>query len=256
MERVAFLVDRTGERIDCMLNPESFEVRRLAGVRRHSTGSGQLVGAGLSDDPLLFTGGGRTELTLDLVFDVELLDGHSAAQDVRALTRPLWRLAENSDEDRGAVRPPLVRLVWGKTWNVPAVIVAAAERFDAFDSTGVPRRSWLRVKLVRVAEESTMEGYGDTGGSGAAEIVASAGPGGSARGASGGSVSANRGAAVQAIGDGEADAGFTGVRLDLLATEAMGSPAAWRRLADHNGIDNPLAVAPGSVLGVPDGGRP
>src|SRR5262245_20371993 len=128
MERIAFLVDRTGERIDCMLNPETVQVRRLAGVRPHATASEQLVGAGLSDDPLLFTGGGRTELVLELVFDVDLIDGRSAPDDVRALTRKLWQLAVNSDEEFGGVRPPLIRLVWGKTWNVPAVIVSVAER--------------------------------------------------------------------------------------------------------------------------------
>ena len=33
MERVAFIVDATGERIDCLLNPETLAVRRQAGVR-------------------------------------------------------------------------------------------------------------------------------------------------------------------------------------------------------------------------------
>ena len=74
MERVAFLVDKTGERIDCMLNPESVTMTRLAGVRTRGTTSGQLTGTGLADDPLQFTGGGRTELTLDLLFDVDFVD--------------------------------------------------------------------------------------------------------------------------------------------------------------------------------------
>src|SRR5262249_26083550 len=119
MERVAFIVDASGERIDCLLNPESFEIKRLAGVRARSSAGGLLVGAGLADDPLLFTGGGRTEILLDLMFDVDLVESRVGPRDVRALTRPLWRLAENSTHERGSVRPPLVRLVWGKTWNLP-----------------------------------------------------------------------------------------------------------------------------------------
>ena len=87
MERVAFLVDRTGERIECLLNPETVEVRRSAGVRRHTSASGQLVGAGLSDDPLLFTGGGRTELELELMFSVDLIETSVAPDDV---TPPPW----------------------------------------------------------------------------------------------------------------------------------------------------------------------
>ncbi|GAB3853485.1 hypothetical protein [Dactylosporangium cerinum] len=48
MERVAFIVDATGERIDCLLNPETFDVKRLAGIRASDTG----------DDAVRFTGGG------------------------------------------------------------------------------------------------------------------------------------------------------------------------------------------------------
>ena len=87
MERVAFIVDETGDRIDCLLNPETVEIKRLAGVRPRQSAQGQLVGAGLADDPLLFTGGGRTELTLDLVFDVELVESAAGPADVRAMTR-------------------------------------------------------------------------------------------------------------------------------------------------------------------------
>ena len=72
MERIAFLVDATGERIDCLVNPETLVVRRLAGVRPAAL-PGAVVGGGV-DDTLLFTGGGRTELVLDLLFDVDLVE--------------------------------------------------------------------------------------------------------------------------------------------------------------------------------------
>ncbi|MEK8105501.1 hypothetical protein NKG94_10825 [Micromonospora sp. M12] len=94
---------------------------------------------------MVFTGGGRTELVLDLLFDVDFVEAQLRPADVRVLTRPLWMLAENSTTEHGWLRPPLVRLVWGKTWNVPGVIIAVAERFDAFTGTGSPRRSWLRL---------------------------------------------------------------------------------------------------------------
>lgn len=246
MERVAFLVDATGQRIDCMLNPETVEMRRLAGVRRHVTASGQLVGAGLSDDPLLFTGGGRTELDLELMFSVDLLDIRTAPSDVRDLTRHLWLLAENTAEQRGGVRPPSVRLVWGKTWNVPVVVVSIAERFDDFDSTGVPRRSWLRVRLVRVAGAPPTA----LGRQGAMQVASATGPEPSP-GTGDGAPASARPVAVRAMGDGGADADFTGVRPDLLALTALGDPSRWRDLMAHNGIDDPLQVPPGTVLAVP-----
>jgi hypothetical protein len=238
MERVAFLVDGTGERIDCLLNPETFEVRRLAGVRPRSTTGGQLVGAGQADDPLQFTGGGRTELLLDLLFDVALVEARRQPVDVRALTGRLWALAENSAQERGAGRPPLVRLVWGKTWNVPGVIVAVSERFDAITDTGVPQRSWLRLKLVRVVESAAAvpATFEDA-------LVAAPGTG-SAPGA-------GRPEAVPAVGDGRAEPGYSGVRVDLLAAEGLDDPLDWRRLADHNQLANPLDIPAGTVLTVP-----
>ncbi len=245
MERVAFLVDETGERIDCLLNPETFEVTRLAGVRAQGSASGQLVGTGLADDPLLFTGGGRTTVVLDLLFDVDLVEQQVRPTDVRALTRRLWMLAENSAEEHGGVRPPLVRLVWGKTWNIPGIIVAVAERFDAFDADGSPRRSWLRMKLARVTESAAEARESFEAELARARAQQAAGAAGSPAGGA---------TAVQAVGDGRVEPGFSGVRFDLLATDGLGSPFLWRELAAYNNIANPLDVPPGTVLAVPPAG--
>ncbi|MBG6065493.1 CIS tube protein [Micromonospora ureilytica] len=234
MERVAFLIDSSGERVDCLLNPETVQVTRLAGVRQRGAGGGQLTGSGLADDPLVFTGGGRTELVLDLLFDVDFVEAQLRPADVRVLTRPLWMLAENSTAEHGWLRPPLVRLVWGKTWNVPGVIIAVAERFDAFTGTGSPRRSWLRLKLVRAAETADQAEAGF-----AEELAAASTP------------TAAPGSAVIAAGDGAAEPGRSGVRFDLLANDALGSPLRWRLLAEHNRITDPLAVPAGTTLAVP-----
>jgi hypothetical protein len=234
MERVAFLIDTTGERVDCLLNPETVQVTRLAGVRHRGAGGAQLTGSGLADDPLIFTGGGRTELVLDLLFDVDFVQAQVRPADVRMLTRPLWMLAENSAAEHGWLRPPLVRLVWGKTWNVPGVIVAVAERFDAFTGTGSPRRSWLRLKLVRAAETADQAQAGF-----AEELAAASTP------------AAAPGGAVVAAGDGATEPGHAGVRFDLLANDALGSPLRWRLLAEHNRITDPLAVPAGTTLAIP-----
>src|SRR5260221_630544 len=81
VERIAFLVDATGERIDCLVNPETLVIRRLAGVRQAAL-PGAVIGTG-GDDMLLFTGGGRTELVLDLLFDVDLVEPTHRPSDVR-----------------------------------------------------------------------------------------------------------------------------------------------------------------------------
>lgn len=235
MERVAFLIDETGVRVDCLLNPETVQVTRLAGVRSRSSAAGSITGQGLADDPLVFTGGGRTELVLDLLFDTDFVESQAPPTDVRVLTRPLWMLSENSATEHGWVRPPLVRLVWGKSWNVPGIIAAIAERFDAFTIGGTPKRSWLRLKLIRVAEsaDQAQEGF-------EAELALASTP-------------AAPGTAVVATGDGTSgpEAGYSGTRFDLLAHDALGSPLRWRLLAEHNRIANPFEVPAGTALAVP-----
>src|SRR5262249_52942908 len=150
MERVAFLVEKTGERIPCLLNPASVVVRRLAGVRARQSSSGPLTGSTLKDDPLLHTGGGMTGILFDLLFYVFLAEADVTVGDVRDLTRPLTDLAEGSESDDGYSQVPLVRFVWGKCWNVLGVVTAVAERLEYFTAEGAPQRSWLRMRLVRV----------------------------------------------------------------------------------------------------------
>src|SRR3954464_1351030 len=114
MERVAFLLERSGERISCLLNPENLEARRTAGLRIRQGAGGFLTGLARSEDPLIATGGGVTEYDLHLLFDVEVaregrspnasnasdaspgVSGPADDDDVRALTRPLWDLTENA----------------------------------------------------------------------------------------------------------------------------------------------------------------
>jgi hypothetical protein len=220
MERVTFVVERTGERIPCLLNPEFLEVRRVAGLVRRRAASGSIIGNPRTDDPLVATGGGTTEYELKLLFDVDLFatsavtgavapvaapaavaaspaegtaapsaalqgtaeDGAAASPgdpaspgppqppdgarpplvppptprpsvDVRTLTQPLWALAENGVPVAGNLAPQRVRFVWGRSWNVPGVIVAIAERLECFDAQGVPKRSWLSLRMRRVEEE-------------------------------------------------------------------------------------------------------
>jgi hypothetical protein len=80
MERVMFLIEGSEERIACLLNPESLEIRRRAGIQPRRLANGVLGGAGLVDDPLLCTGGGSTELRLDLLFDVSVAGSSHASE--------------------------------------------------------------------------------------------------------------------------------------------------------------------------------
>jgi hypothetical protein len=204
VERVTFVLERTGARVSCLLNPEALEARRAAGVVRRRGAGGAVLGNPRPDDPLIATGGGVTEYDLKLLFDVDIanegrgarviatppvavpppesvapiepimvaltdselppppaIDAPAVVQpepavplviDVRALTQPLWAFAETGDAVDGAVAPQRVRFIWGKSWNIPGVVLAVAERLERFDAYGVPKRSWLSLRLRRVEE--------------------------------------------------------------------------------------------------------
>lgn len=262
MERVAFHVESTGDRIPCLLNPDSLVIRRSVGVRRRRSLMGPAPSHLLADDPLLFTGGGTTELELELLFDVELAatareplaaasadpERATAPTDVRELTSPLWRMAEQVEAATGGfVRPPVVRLVWGKAWNLPAIVSAVAERLERFGPDGAPRRSWMRLRLLRVAESAA-------GPRPAAPTTRDAGPeqiavhqvvGAGASGA----------APAPAAGP-SSEVAVPGERLDELAQRYYGDPSLWRLIAEANGIDDPLHVTPGAVLRIPPRSAP
>lgn len=239
MERVAFLVEETGERIECLLNPDSVVVRRLAGVRPRQSSSGPLTGAALKDDPLLYTGGGMTEILLDLLFDVTLVATNTTVEDVRDLTGPLTKLAEGDKGVDGYGRPPLVRFVWGKSWNVPGVVAAVAERLEYFTSGGVPRRSWLRMRLVRVGETSQAESQDLDDDLLISDIPDEA------------DVAPDELRFYQLRGTGEGEELSSSERLDEVAASHYGDPAWWRVIATFNGIHNPWDISAGQVLMIP-----
>jgi hypothetical protein len=278
VERVAFLVEKTGERIQCLLNPESVVARRSAGIRSAGVPGHRLTGAELTDDPVLFTGGGRTEIELDLLFDTSLLPGPatavqssqtsgqlgsqqadafagsglpapSAPVDVRSLTGPLWRLAENAGSEGAFGSPPLARFVWGKSWNVLGVISAIAERVEQFDPDGTPARSWLRLRLLRVGESITADDQ-PAPTPNALESAATA-----PLGAQGSPSDAAAEVAHEVLGDGSTNDDGTparGERLEAIAARYYpGQPWMWRFLAVVNDLDYAPWVPAGTVLRIP-----
>lgn len=230
MERVSFLIDKNDRRIACLLNPSSVEFRRRAGVHRRVSIGGDLTRPDGTDDPLLFTGGGTTELRLELLFDVGIEGSTVESRDVRELTAPLWALTENIDVEHGRARPPLVRFVWGKAWNVPGVIAEIAERLERFTTEGVPTRSWVTMRFVRDVPQVV-------------EITAPPPPTNPSRE----SLTSDeiRIHEVQDAGDGE------GERLDEIAARYYGDPSWWRVLATLNDLDDPGELEAGSELVVP-----
>jgi len=242
MERVAFLLEETNERVACLLNPESVVLRRVAGVSSRRSIGGSLSGSQLADDALLYTGGGMTEMFLNLLFDVALAETKTEVNDVRDMTSPLWNMAENSGSAKTYGEPPRVRFVWGKSWNIPGVITSVSEHLDYFDSTGTPLRSWIRMRFLRVIEPT-------------GEDLAKPPP----------PPTGEETAAADILQDLQTRADVTGnevkvhtyaagERLDQLVRQQYGfygHPALWRLVASYNNISDPLNIPSGTILQFP-----
>jgi len=283
MERVALLIEETGERLSCLLNPENLLVQRQAGLRPRRSSSGPLSGAALTDEPLLYTGGGFTELRLDLLFDVSISGSSIQSRDVRDLTGPIWALAENRSSSAsssslpslggdtlpfagagatpvtspfstpGYATVPHVRFIWGKVWNIRAVVLAVAERLEQFAASGEPGRSWMRLRLRRVADDvhasapraqPLLDGFElPTGDEEIPDeeilmhpLVISPGEGTTA---------------ATAESTGEVPPPEASERLEQLAERYFGDSALWRLIAAFNKIIDPLKPIVGDFLRIP-----
>lgn len=240
MERATFLIGSTGAQIGFLLNPESLVVRRVAGVLSRRSIGVSATSAALRDDPVVFTGGGVTEISLQLLFDVSVPGSSVRTEDVRDLTGPLWRLSESASVIDGVLQPEVARLVWGKFVNEAVVVVAVAERLEHFSASGAPRRSWLAMRLRRVPDDAAaarprapavpLATPGSENGQ-VADLHAVVG-GGKTVGADGGD-------------------GGPGERLDELAARLYGDPSQWRALARANDLDDPLHLPGGTILQLP-----
>jgi len=229
--RVAFLIEETGERIGCMLNPQSLLLQRRTGVQSRHTVAGSVNGERFKDDQLLYTGGGKTELTLDLLFDVGVNGSSVQSDNVCDLTAPIWRLSENAQHQGCQSQPALCRFIWGKFWNIPAVVTAVAERLDLFDSDGIPKRSWLRMRLQRLTEQ----------------IMPSRASSPQSATQTSAAIGAEASLVEQEIVGGE----VSGERLDQLAHHYYQDCSLWRYLAIFNNLADPMHIPDGMVLEIP-----
>jgi hypothetical protein len=178
-------------------------------------------------------------MELDLLFDVTLAGSTVTTEDVRELTVPLWNLAENTANSQGFGELRRVRFLWGKYWDVPGVIIAVAERLEHFTPEGAPRRSWLRLRLLRVDDGTAATATAET--SGAAAMSLEELPDDLTD-------SEEEWEVYETLGTGE---GGSGERLDQLSDEFYGDPSLWRLIAKANDVDDPNQISSGTALQIP-----
>lgn len=163
--------------------------------------------------PLKFSGGAPANLKLQLLFDTyEAHERNKAGEDVRKYTKDLWDMMKI---DPGKKEPPYVRFTWGDFWSFEAVIESISQKFVLFDADGRPLRAILDVGFKQITDEGQYPRQNPTSGGSPDERI-------------------------RTVREGET--------LMLIAYEEYGSSSAWRQLADHNGIADPLRPQPGQQL--------
>ena len=138
-------------------------------------------------------------------------DTSDRREDVRDSTRQVAALLENEPTTHA---PPILLFSWGGL-NFKGVLESLGQRFTLFTENGTPVRATL---IVSFKEYEPVQ------------------------------IEIRRGLfitppALRNIGEGQ--------RLDQLASQLLGSAAAWREIAVANNIDNPRRLTPGTAIVVP-----
>jgi hypothetical protein len=198
-------------------NPERYTVTK-------SVQFAEVTIPGLESPVQQFVRGQAEKVTFELHFDTTAHGMLDDVKDVRTETAAIYDLLKVRKKTHA---PPRCKLTWGKGQifsfgagiNPWCVLESVSEEFTLFSPGGVP----LRAKLtVTFREAWTVEEQ-------IAEIAKH---------------SPER-TKVKTLA--------TGKTLSHLAAEEYGDPGLWRPIAEDpaNNIDNPRAVAPGTVLQVP-----
>jgi hypothetical protein len=112
--------------------------------------------------------------------------------------------------------PPTLTFTWGSMFTFPCVITKVDATYCMFDPTGIPIRAKVTIALQE--HPTKLDGTNPTSGS---------------------------------VGELRARVLVSGDTIQSIAHQEYGKPGLWRKLADLNGIDDPMRVAPGTVLHIP-----
>ncbi|MBF6606462.1 MAG: LysM peptidoglycan-binding domain-containing protein [Chloroflexi bacterium] len=192
-------------------NPTQISTSKAASWRRPTTRA-----ASSAADPE-FTGSQPQTVDMELFFDA----WNDPAGDVSTSVNKLlgWTRPTDASRQRQLPRPPAVEFQWGVSRALQGFrgyLKSVAAQYTMFRADGVPIRATCKVTIEEIPTEPSAQNPT----SGARESRRSV-----------------------VIDDGDS--------LAAVAYRQYGQAPLWRALAAFNGIDDPLAVAPGTRLLVP-----
>ena len=199
--------------IPCMFNPAELEISKS----NSWTADG---GAGKTAPKLSYSGGEAGTMSLALTFDTT-----DVGTTVTAHTNKLVKLTKVetglSDYDSTADigRPPWVQFKWGSFTSFKAVVTSLSLTFTYFSGAGVPLRAKCNLSLQQFEPDANWGNQNPTSGT------------------------PNPHRTHQVV---------KGETLDRISAKHYGDSTQWRLIAEANGIVDPLALRPGSMLLIPN----
>ncbi|MHB9858023.1 CIS tube protein [Streptomyces sp. YIM S03343] len=163
-----------------------------------------------------FVGSGPRELSLEVFLDATAKHDNSVEQAVEKLMKAC--VPTKASLGRKKPASPWVRFEWGsaRTTSFDGVLSSLSVTYTLFDVDGKPLRATCRLSI----EEASVGPAGQNPTSGART---------------------GRSTHIVVAGD----------SLALLAWREYGDATAWRVIAEANGIDDPMALVPGTELVLP-----
>jgi hypothetical protein len=162
-----------------------------------------------------FTGAEPSKLTLEMFFDATEKMDDAVVKSVEQLFECCVPTNQSLKQKKGS--PPWVIFRWGGLTGFPAYISSVSAKYTLFTPTGTPVRAICTVTLEEIAGEPA--GQNPTSGTLAPQDT-------------------------HVLVEGET--------LQSVAYHHYGDASRWRLIAEANGIDDPMRLAVGSTLMVPD----
>lgn len=211
-DQKAYLQTETDKKLPCLFNPEQLE------ISLSTKWDGDAV-AGKQAPQLTYGGGESGSLSVELFFDTT-----NDGKPVTTYTDELVKLTKidtslkGYDEKNKNGRPPWVKFHWGKFHSFKGVVKSLKLTYVLFSQKGEPLRARASIELTQYEDEADWPRQNPTSGTPAPA----------------------RSHQVQ-----------PGETLDRIAATYYDQPTAWRVLASANGIRDPFALKPGTLLDVP-----
>lgn len=208
----------TSTQLPCLFNPESFSISKSNSWGEDDESEENTPTSGSST--LDFKSSAPATMDLSLIFDTtatgtSVIDTYTGK--LMALMDP-DESAPDADPDAGYVPPSTVTFSWGSFTSWESVIESMSINYTFFSSSGVPLRAQVQMSLKQYDLDENFGPQNPTSRTPKPHRVHRVQP---------------------------------GETLDRISAKYYGDSTQWRQLAAANGLEDPLAVRPGTVLAIP-----